>query len=50
LVLISSKRDLSTLIFLFNNSIPNFVLPGNSSCSSPKVHFCGIQFCCRSYL
>jgi len=28
---------------LFNNNIiPNFVLSGNSSLSSPEVHFCGI--------
>ena len=47
LVLISSKRDLVTFHFLFNNIIPNFVLPGNSSRASPKVHFCGIQFCYR---
>jgi len=32
---------------LFNNIIPNFVLAGKSSRASPKVHFCGIQFCYR---
>ena len=45
-VLISSKRPCCTH-FLFNNSIANLVLPGNSSRASPEVHFCGIQFCCR---
>ena len=44
LVLISSKRDLVTFTFCLIMVLLTLSFLGNSSRSSPKVHFCGILF------
>ena len=49
-VSVSFKRHLVTFIFLFNNVVPNFVLPINSSWASQKVRFCGTEFWHRFFL